>query len=386
MARKGANIFKRKDGRWEARFVKGRNLVGKIEYGFCYGKTYSEAREKQQKAVAQILLFHKQAKNKKNCRFVDYVNQWFEIRKLHLKESSVARYIEYINNQILPFFRDLTIEQISSSVVATFTRRICEEGLSAPTIKGTLGLLGSILKYIAKENCLFCPLAEIVYPKEVTKAPKVLSENERNRLLKFVLQDVDYGKLAIAISLCTGLRIGEVCGLKWGDLDFFNGTLSVERTVERIRDLKGENKTKIIISTPKTKTSARVIPMPRALISILKQQRPKNFNTDSFILTNANSPIEPRKLQYKIKTIFKKCGIEGGHFHTLRHTFTSMCGESHFEIKALSEILGHKTPSVTLERYMHPSLQAKKQNMTKFEMILQSLSSQNKQSKAENSQ
>jgi len=379
MARKGRNIFKRKDGRWEARYIKNRNFDGKIVYGFCYGKTYNEAKQKQQKAISMSITNKKTATHRGKV-FADYQSEWLEIRKTRLKESSILRYAEYLNNQILPFFKNLSIQQISSHMVAIFTQKLYADGLSKQTIKGTLVVLNSIFKYIAKENGFYGELAEIVYPKENHKTPKVFDESEQTRLLKYIVSHkLNYGTLAIAISLYVGLRIGEVCGLKWSDFDFHSKTIAISQTVQRIRTLNSQSyKTKVVVTSPKTETSTRIIPLPDTLVAFLNP--PQNLNT--YVLTNNEKPIEPRRLQYKIKTIFAECGIEDGHFHTLRHTFTTMCGKSHFEIKALSEILGHKKPNITLEMYMHPSMQLKKENMSNLENIFCNLSSQNAQSLA----
>ena len=140
--------------------------------------------------------------------------------------------------------------------------------------------------------------------------------------------------------------------------------------MQRLKDLQNESnkKTKIIISAPKSDTSARVIPLTDYTVNLCKQYNPNN--PDAFILTGkSNCIIEPRTLQYKMEKYTKEVGLKDVHFHTLRHTFATRCVEVGFEIKSLSEILGHSSPKITLERYVHSSLELKRDNMNKLIMV-----------------
>ena len=171
------------------------------------------------------------------------------------------------------------------------------------------------------------------------------------------------------MTLCTGLRIGEICALKWKDISIENKALRVSATVQRIKDLDGtpENKTKLLISDPKTYSSSRVIPLTEYTAALC--MRYKAEDPEAYILTGTRTLMEPRMMQYRIKKYTAECGLAGVHFHTLRHTFATRCVEVGFELKSLSEILGHASPKITLERYVHTSMEMKRENMDKLTVI-----------------
>ncbi len=171
------------------------------------------------------------------------------------------------------------------------------------------------------------------------------------------------------MALFTGLRIGEICALRWGDISLPDKALHVRFTMQRIQNINGEGrtKTKVTISPPKTDTSARIIPLPDFLVELCRKRF--NTNTSAFILTGTEFYMEPRVLQYRFKNYANACELDGIHFHTIRHTFATRCVEVGFEIKSLSEILGHSSIKITLDRYVHSSMELKRENMNKLGTI-----------------
>ena len=166
------------------------------------------------------------------------------------------------------------------------------------------------------------------------------------------------------------MRIGEVCALRWENISIKDGIIKITSTMQRLRDfdVNRTTKTKIIISDPKSDTSARIIPLSDFAIDLCKKFIPTS--PTAFVLSGSASEfIEPRTLQYKMERYTKDCGLDDVHFHTLRHTFATRCVEFGFEIKSLSEILGHSSPQITLERYVHSSLELKRDNMNKVVMV-----------------
>ena len=166
------------------------------------------------------------------------------------------------------------------------------------------------------------------------------------------------------------MRIGEICALRWENISLKDGIIKINSTMQRLRDfnVNRTTKTKIIISDPKSDTSARIIPLSEFAINLCKKFVPSS--PTAFVLSGSSSEfIEPRTLQYKMERYTKDCGLEDVHFHTLRHTFATRCVEGGFEIKSLSEILGHSSPQITLERYVHSSLELKRDNMNKVVMV-----------------
>ena len=208
-------------------------------------------------------------------------------------------------------------------------------------------------KYVSKVHGYANPLENVVLPKKEKKDMKLLSKSEQEKLCRFVLNKPDNTKLGILLSYYTGLRIGEVCGLKWCDIDLNKGIFKVERTVQRIYV---NSSTKLTIDTPKSKSSVREIPLPKFLIEILR-----NFKSDdsAFILSGKENPTDPRTLQYRFKSLLKKADLPSINYHSLRHMFATNCIALGFDVKTLSELLGHATVETTLNRYVHSSMERK---------------------------
>lgn len=193
--------------------------------------------------------------------------------------------------------------------------------------------------------------------KQTQEEMRVLSVEEQNKLILYLLTDMDNYKFGTLFALMTGLRIGEVCALRCGDISLKEKTVTVRETMRRVKNLDGGTKTKIIFTKPKTNTSARVVPLTKAAFELCREHM-NRANPGAFFLTGSEGKyIEPRTLQYKIKEYGTACDIENIHFHALRHTFATRCVEVGFEIKSLSEVLGHATPRITLERYVHSSIE-----------------------------
>ena len=365
MSRKGENIYKRTDGRWEGRYKKGIAPNGRTLYCSCYGKTYREVKE--------ILIKRKQTppvspENKK--LFGAYCDEWLLFNQNKVKESTRAKYIAALENHIKPFFGGYQPERITTEMTADFVNQVIEnKGLSVKTAKDLMVLLKSIIKYIAKNNSSV-NVIEIAAPKYTAKAIRVLSQEEQQRFIDYLTTDMDFHKFGVLFALMTGLRIGEVCALKVKDISLPEKTVTVRETVQRIKNTGSDGaKTKVIFTKPKSDNSARVVPLTNTAYELCRKNV-IGFTPDAFLLTGSDVKfIEPRTLQYYIKKFSKDCGIEDLHFHTLRHTFATRCIEVGFEIKSLSEVLGHSTPRITLERYVHSSLSFKRQNMAKLEAI-----------------
>lgn len=213
-------------------------------------------------------------------------------------------------------------------------------------------------------------LIDVVMPKYTAKEIRVLSKEEQQVLLEYLVEDMDDCKFGVLFALMTGLRIGEVCALRVGDISLNERLVTVRETMQRIKNLDGNGaKTKIVLTAPKSGTSARVVPLTNTAYELCKE-KVSNTTPNAFLLTGSETKfIEPRTLQDKIKKYSKACGIEDMHFHVLRHTFATRCVEVGFDIKSLSEVLGHSSPRITLERYVHSSIEFKKQNMAKLEAI-----------------
>ncbi len=164
------------------------------------------------------------------------------------------------------------------------------------------------------------------------------------------------------------LRKDEICALKWEDISFVDNCIYIKKTMQRVQvNGKSDHKTKIIITCPKSNCSFRIIPIPKVLLIYLKEFQNKS---DSYLLTgDANKIIEPRTMQNRFKSILEKLKIEPANYHSLRHTFATRCVELGFDVKSLSEILGHASINITLNRYVHPSMELKQKNMNKLSCL-----------------
>ena len=185
---------------------------------------------------------------------------------------------------------------------------------------------------------------------------------ERKRLESYLLHNQNNTNISVLLCLFTGLRVGELCGLKWSDIDFQNGTVSVCRTVQRINK---HGKSEVAIGSPKSKSSVRIVPIPDFLLAILKAKRKGD---DFYIITGTSKPTEPRTMQNRFKSILKTCGIRNVNFHLLRHTYATICIENGFDPKTLSELLGHADASITLNRYVLSSMQMKKNYVSRLQL------------------
>lgn len=368
MSRKGENIYKRKDGRWEGRYKKGIAGNGRTIYGSCYGKTYREAKEKLENH-RQIPSLEVVKTTDRKKRFGDYCSEWLLLKQNKVKESTFVKYTTALENHIKPYFGDYQPETITTELTAEFVNQMIHtKKLSAKTAKDLAVLLKSILKYIALNNKSM-EMIEVAVPKYTAKKIRVLSYEEQQMFIRFLLKDMDSYKFGVLFALTTGLRIGEVCALKIRDISLKEKTVTVRETMQRIKNIGDGAKTKIVLTAPKSDTSVRVVPLTNTAFELCKE-RVSKYDEHAFLLTGSETKfIEPRSLQYHIKRYSEACGIENMHFHVLRHTFATRCVEVGFEIKSLSEVLGHSSPRITLERYVHSSLEFKRQNMTKLEAI-----------------
>lgn len=370
MPKKGENIYKRKDKRWEARYIRGYKADGSARYGYCYAKTYREAREKLIAAKAEMLSGKTSAAGRR--RFGSYCEEWLLLCRSRVKESTYEKYETVIHNHIMPVLGGCRLAAISSVLIEQFGHSLMyDDGLSPKTARCILTVLHSVIGYIRRQDASLLPQnVEIVYPKENKKEMRVLSRDEMQRLTSYLLCDLDECRFGVLLALLTGLRIGEICALRWGDISLSEQTLTVSSTMIRLRDTdkNAARKTKIVLSEPKSGTSSRVIPLNDYAVGLCG--RMMRDDPSAFVLTGESGRyIEPRTLQYRLSRYTADCGLNGVHFHVLRHTFATRCVEVGFEIKSLSEILGHTSPKFTLERYVHSSMELKRDNMRKLSAI-----------------
>lgn len=290
---------------------------------------------------------------------------WKIQKKPYVKQSTFSAYALILQNHIVPFFGESY--ELPESQVQAFVLKKIDAGLSIKSIKDILIVLKMVMKYGVKNEWIAYSQWDIMYPSEQTKKEiEVLSIQNHKKLLDFICNNFTFKNLGIYICLSTGLRIGEVCGLKWSDINISEGTISIQRTVERIYIIEGDKKyTQLVINTPKTKNSFREIPMSKWLLSIIKPLK-KVVNQDFFILTNESTPTEPRTYRNYYRKLMKQLHIPDLKFHGLRHSFATRCIESNTDYKTVSVLLGHSNISTTLNLYVHPNMEQKKRCIEKM--------------------
>ena len=225
---KGENIFKRKDGRWEARYIKGYELSGKIKYGFCYGKTYREAKEKVTKCKAALVNGKPIPSTNSRHRFAFYCDEWLRMRKPKVKESTYIKYDTALRKHIKPKLGGCFPMGMTTGLIDDFTEELLfEDELAPKTVHDVLVVLHGILKYTATFFTGGFPAIEINYPKPGKKEMRVLSREEQTRFVSYLLDDMDTCKFGVLLTLFTGVRIGELCALQWGNISLKEQTIRI---------------------------------------------------------------------------------------------------------------------------------------------------------------
>ena len=372
MSKKGENIYKRKDGRWEGRYVRSYDVNGKAKFGYVYGKTYCEVKQRLVE-MKNAVLHNAVITDNRSITYTELLTAWLNSSKINTKESTYARYTHLINTHIRPYLGKYPLFKITTQLIEEYVEQQLTRGrldntggLSAKTVTDILTIIKSTMEYARYNNLpVVCNLGKLSIKKK-DKEMRVFSQAEQDALIQVLVSEMDLHKFGVLLSLYTGIRVGELCALKWEDFDLNTGVLKVRKTMQRIQNTENgaTTKTKVIITEPKSSCSIRTIPLPTFISDIAKRYvtSPK-----AFILTGDNkSFVEPRTMQNRFKGYVKESGIENANFHALRHTFATRCVEVGFELKSLSEILGHANVNITLNRYVHSSLELKSINMNKL--------------------
>ena len=278
-------------------------------------------------------------------------------------ENLILYYIKNTIGNIL--INKLTKEDINKLIISL------KDKIANSTQKKLIYIIKASLFYAYNNNYLdYIDLSDIKF-KIINKTMFILSREEQNILEKKLKENINIRKICLLLCLYTGLRVGEVCGLKWEDIDFSNKSLTIKRTIIRVKNSNknNTNKTYLLESTPKSETSKRIIPIPNFIIKLLKDFKQ---NDNYFLLSSSEKLYDPRYLELFYTRILKKCNIKNNKFHTLRHTFATRSIESKMDIKTLSEILGHSSIEITLKLYVHPTYEMKKtslENLVEFMAI-----------------
>lgn len=354
--RKGSNVYKRKDGRWEARITIGKTAEGKILYKSLYAPTCRQVLQRKKDYEIEMALHPPAATN--SCTFYDISQKWILENSTSWKHSTHMKYQNYLNRYIIPSWGCKLVNEIDE---AQYKNLMIP--LKASLKESSINTINTILK-----NCLAqIPGGLTIIPKShnkksTAKPIDVLTSSEITTLIRGCMDTGDNTSLGILIALLEGIRIGELCALRWQDIDPEEGVLHIRYTLQRVQNLpeqtKKMGKTRMLLDTPKNHKE-RTIPIHPKIRDWLAFQKELHSSTD-YILSGNFKPVEPRTMTSRFKKFCTAHGLRDFKFHTLRHTFATRCVESGMDIKVLSELLGHSSVKITLDRYVHPSMEFKK--------------------------
>lgn len=369
MPKKGLNMHKRKDGRWEGRYKVGVSPNGHAKYVSVYGKTYAETEEKLYDAIACKPI--PQARPGERT-FAEVMRIWLENNRLRQKGATEHKYRSLIERHIEPALGDFRVSDVTSPTVNHFlaeklrSGRIGTQSELSPSYVRTMALIiQSVMRFAAEEE--YCPPLKtgILKPTPERKGFRVLTDAEEEILEEYCFSHLAPIPLGILLTLNAGLRIGEVCALAWEDVDLCGGVLRIRHTVARVRNTDPTKKasTVLIIDTPKTASSARDIPIVSSLRGILAE---KKDGASGYVVSGSDDFLSPKTYDYRYRRILDACGVRQINYHALRHTFATRCVESGMDVKTLSEILGHANAGITLNTYVHSSMERKREQLERL--------------------
>lgn len=323
--------------------------------------------------------------------FKEAAELYYELKDGLMKPSSHASSKHMYAMHIAPYFDEYDCEKINSrelqkfynSLVNKKKRNNPNERLSEHTIKDIVGLVKTILYFAMEEGEIPETRFKTKKPYGMTKYDNgqedFLNEKDYKKLIKLCtdgnFKNRGAAKIFIILSVTAGLRIGEVCGLQWGDIDFENKTISIKRTVQRIYlgDSGGEKRTKVIIGDPKSEKSKRTVYILDLALEALKQYKeyrnPKNTNLFVVGTNNGTVPNEPRMLRQAYARFLAKNDVKYIHPHALRHTFCTYAIGEGCDIKTVSELMGHSNVSMTLDIYTHTMEKQKEKTRNELNII-----------------
>lgn len=427
MPRRGENIRKRRDGRWEGRYYV-LDAAGKKYLRSVYARTYQGAREKLAAAKYQNHQEELAAAQKRKAEpgkmtqkgmeldrtgqdtegasfyekeqtFGNAAAEWLGVIETEKKHSTFVKYQTVYRKYLKGFLENRRTEEIDAALLGeaiAFQEKENGSSISSSLLQSIYCVANQILEYAGECGNTECRRIPCKKGNAASRQVEVLSRTDQARLLKQLYADMDTSKMGIVLCLLTGLRLGEVCCLKWQDIDMEHGILSVNRTVQRIAAEGCGTRTILMESAPKSVCSKREIPLSAGVMKLLLpyyrdyQKRKGTEKNEDYTKTAeetggcnpagkegrkgdyillGNKPMEPRTYQNHLQKYLARAGVEKKNFHVLRHTFATNCIDAGTDVKSLSEILGHADVKITLNRYVHPTIDTKRRHMDTLSSI-----------------
>ena len=360
------NIRKRKDGRWEGRYTAGRDPeTGKAIIKNVLGKTQAEVKEKLKKAIEEnVGIDYGRAKTYT-------VGTWLEVwmenyAKIKLRPSTYLTYHGYIENHIKPQLGKIPLNDLTTLHLQQFYKKLLAEGrveriesqkqpkgLSAKTVRNIHQIISSALKLAVEQRLIARnPADGCALPKAERKEMQTLPVEQ---LTSFLREAKDSGVYELYyLDLATGLRRGELLGLKWTDIDLDRGVLKIQRAISRQNG-------KVVEAPLKTKNAYRTLPLSADAIDVLKAQKNKVGSSEWVFPSPTGGPMSPDSVLHMLQRVLKRAGLPRIRFHDLRHTFATLALQNGVDIKTVSGMLGHFSAGFTLDTYAHVTTSAKRE-------------------------
>ncbi len=306
-------------------------------------------------------------------KYQDWLFEWLEhYIKPSAKPKTYERYTDIVTHHVAPKFGEYDINSITVMEVQRYVTELLRsgnlkngKGLAANSVNSVIAVIqGSIKTAYNIGICHKYEMNKIKRPKVKEKPITCFTPAEQKKIEQAVMLDSRSKMKGIIICLYTGLRIGELLALGWEDIDFIAKEMCISKTCRDGRDSCG--KYLKIVDTPKTVSSVRKIPIPKHIVKILKEMKK---NSTSQYVVSGNDAVSIRAYQKSFELLLEKIEIPHRGFHSLRHTFATRALECGMDVKTLSEILGHKSPTVTLNRYAHSMWEHKREMMDKLGKI-----------------
>lgn len=357
--RTGPNIYKRKDGRWEARVLIARKPGGKSRYKYLYASTYREA-ARAKTNYENALSASVKVTPMNSLSFSEAARKWLDAFQKKWKPATYNKYVNCLQKYILPEWEAVAAAGITQECYDALISHL-EETLSNSSLRTVNTVIIGCLRHSLRCVPILCK-APTENPKNTSLV--TLSELEAARLTEALRERSDLSAVGILLALHSGIRIGELCALRWEDICVEQQLLHIRHTLQRIQVPQAapeQPKTRLLLDLPKNKRE-REIPIHPAIFQQL-QELDRIYPPSAYLLSGTEKPVEPRTIANRFKRILKDTGIRDIHFHALRHTFATRCVESTVNIPALSEMLGHSSIRITVDRYVHLSRKFKQEQI-----------------------
>jgi len=369
MARRGENIYLRKDGRWEGRYIKGRKPDGKPRFGSIYGHSYGDVKKRLMPLKAAYCDKGLEARCTKPFR--DYLlMNLAEKRASRIKASSYDSYFRIVHNHILPALGGYPMHRLTAQRAQQFLYDLYNSGLADGTVRNIFRYFCNVIKSAVKSGAMSQDICDgIALPKSKQRAVRALSLAEQQRLereaMRIWREGGPGGGIEVMLALYTGMRVGEICALRWEDVDFDSGMIHVNHTLQRLNLHGNDVKTAVKMGTPKSDSSLRKIPMSAQLSRLLAHMQ--RAAQGEYVVAGRRGSTEPRVVQYRFEQMLKRAQLPRVGFHSLRHSFATRCMELNVDVATISKLLGHSSAKLTLDIYTDSLLEHRRAAIFKLD-------------------